>query len=72
VDAYHTPIFVRDLGAASRERLRAYYSDRTVWIVAGHTETGSSATLVDGPIPPGAPLADDGYVPPELRRNPMQ
>jgi hypothetical protein len=71
-DAYDMPIFVRDLGPASREGLRAYYSDRTVWIVAGHTETGSSATLVAGPIPPGAPLADDGYVPPEQRRNPMQ
>jgi hypothetical protein len=66
-DGFDVPIFARDLGAASRERLRAYYSDRTVWIVAGHTETGTSARLVAGPIPPGAPLPDDGYVPPEKR-----
>jgi 4-amino-4-deoxy-L-arabinose transferase-like glycosyltransferase len=48
------PIFARDLGAESRERLAAYYSDRPLWIVAGPSETGGAFRIVAGPLPPKA------------------
>jgi hypothetical protein len=67
VDEFDGSVFARDMGAASREKLRAYYSDRPVWIVAGHTETGSEAKIISGPIAAGQPIPEDGYVPPELR-----
>jgi 4-amino-4-deoxy-L-arabinose transferase-like glycosyltransferase len=49
------PIFARELGPESIERLRNYYRDRPVWIVAGPSVTGAAAKIVLGPIPPGQP-----------------
>ena len=45
-------IFAQDLGPESRERLKAYYADRAVWVVAGPTETGGAFRIVEGPLPP--------------------
>lgn len=45
-------IYVRDLGEASRERLRAYYYDRSSWIVVDPTVTGKQFQLLEGPIRP--------------------
>jgi hypothetical protein len=45
------PIYARDLGAESNERLRSYYANRPVWVVAGPTQTGKGFELVEGPLP---------------------
>jgi hypothetical protein len=45
-------IYARDLGPESVARLRAYYSDRPVWVVAGPTETKAGFQVIEGPLPP--------------------
>ncbi len=45
------PIFARDLGPEPNQRLRAYFSDRPVWIIAGQTETRAGLQVVSGPLP---------------------
>lgn len=53
------PIYVRDLGEESRERLRRYYSDRPAWILADPSMTGRGFQVLEGPLPPllGGPSA---------------
>lgn len=46
------PIYVRDLGPASRQRLQSYYADRPVWILAGPQLTGDRFQVLEGPLPP--------------------
>lgn len=46
------PIFARDLGPDSVERLRAYFKDRNVWIVEGPTVTGGRFRLAERPPVP--------------------
>jgi hypothetical protein len=56
------PIYVRDLGDESRERLRKYYPDRPVWIVADPEFTGDRRfRVLEGPLPPW----DSGAVAPK-------
>ena len=50
------PIYARDLGPEVTERLRSYYSDRPVWILAGPTETREGFRVINGPLRPGEPL----------------
>lgn len=66
-DGYEQPIFARDLGEPYNSRLRMYYSDRSVWIVAGARETGDTARLIAGPIAPGQPLPENEQAPAERR-----
>jgi hypothetical protein len=63
-DAWDAPIFARDLGREANETLRSKYANRAVWFVAGGKHTGDVARLIAGPIPPGQPLPEVGYVPP--------
>lgn len=52
------PIYARDLGPESRERVQRYYADRPVWILADPTLTGGEFRVLEGPLPPrhfGAP-----------------
>ncbi|MCL4523067.1 MAG: hypothetical protein M1453_09125 [Acidobacteria bacterium] len=42
-------IYARDLGPQSVARLRAYYSDRPVWVLAGPSETGDGFKLIEQP-----------------------
>jgi hypothetical protein len=51
-------IYSLDPGPESLERLRSYYADRPVWIVAGGTVTGGAAKVLAGPIAPGQPLPE--------------
>jgi hypothetical protein len=44
------PIYARDLGAASRERLQAYYPHRPIWIIAGPSVTKDGFKVVEGPM----------------------
>jgi hypothetical protein len=46
------PIYVRDLGVESRERLRRYYPDRPAWILGTPKHTSGEFQLLEGPIPP--------------------
>ncbi|MGH9794126.1 MAG: hypothetical protein ACRD5G_05080, partial [Candidatus Acidiferrales bacterium] len=41
------PIFARDLGPESVERLRAYFKDRRLWIIEGPTVTGGRFRLAE-------------------------
>jgi len=43
------PIYARELGPTSTERLRNYYEDRPVWVLAGPTETGNGFQVVERP-----------------------
>ncbi|MGH9385406.1 MAG: hypothetical protein ACRD2N_14080, partial [Vicinamibacterales bacterium] len=50
------PIYARELTRESVAKLRAYYADRPVWIIAGPTATEPRFHVVAGPIAPGVPL----------------
>jgi 4-amino-4-deoxy-L-arabinose transferase-like glycosyltransferase len=43
-------IYARDLGPQSDAKLRSYYSERPVWVVAGPSETHSGFRVVEGPL----------------------
>jgi hypothetical protein len=43
------PIYARELGPETTERLREYYRDRPVWILAGPTVTGKGFAVVKSP-----------------------
>ena len=45
------PIYARDLGPEQTARLRRYYYDRPVWILAGPSVTGRGFEVVQGPLP---------------------
>jgi hypothetical protein len=49
-------VYALEAGPESRERLRSYYADRPVWVVAGGSVTGGKAKILAGPIAPGQPL----------------
>ncbi|MBI3661476.1 MAG: hypothetical protein HY234_00275 [Acidobacteria bacterium] len=51
-------IYALDPGPEGIERLRSYYADRPVWIVAGGTLTGGAARVLAGPIAPGQPIPE--------------
>jgi hypothetical protein len=42
-------IYARDLDQQSRERLRRYYADRPVWVLAGPSETGNEFLILEKP-----------------------
>ncbi len=44
-------IYALDLGAKSVERLRAYYADRPVWVLASPSITGAGFQVLEGPLP---------------------
>jgi hypothetical protein len=46
------PIYARDLGPVSNERLRRYYSDRPVWVLEQSSPTHADFRVVEGPLPP--------------------
>jgi hypothetical protein len=46
------PIFARDVDPATTERLRHYYADRPIWILAGPSVTGRGFEVIAGPLPP--------------------
>ena len=48
-------IYAHERDAESVARLRGYYSDRPVWVVAGPTITGAVPEVVAGPVAPGQP-----------------
>jgi hypothetical protein len=50
-------IFVRELGPDSDQRLRAYYADRPVWIIAGQSEGHGGLVVVAGPSSDKRPVA---------------
>lgn len=52
-------IYAFDAGPDSCVRLRTYYADRPVWIIAGKTVTGTKAQVNAGPIAPGQPLPEN-------------
>ena len=58
------PIYARIVSPESVARVRAYYSDRPVWIVLGASLAGGAAQVIAGPIPPGAPLPQEKITPP--------
>jgi hypothetical protein len=43
-------IYARDLGPEADARLRSYYSDRPVWVIAGPSETHGGFTVLEGPL----------------------
>ncbi len=45
------PIYARDLGPESNERLHSYYADRPLWIVDGPAQTGRGFEVFKGPFP---------------------
>ena len=49
-------IYSLDAGPESRERLRSYFADRPVWVVAGGGVSEEAAKILAGPIAPGQPL----------------
>ncbi len=49
-------VYALESAPESNERVRNYYADRPVWIVAGTRLTGRPAAVIAGPIPPGQPL----------------
>ena len=53
------PIYAFDRGPESRARLREYFADRPVWIVAGPSETKDSFLVLEGPLPPKQPPRND-------------
>jgi 4-amino-4-deoxy-L-arabinose transferase-like glycosyltransferase len=53
-------IYARELDAASVARVRRYYADRPVWIVAGPTPAVPWFHVVAGPVQPGEPLESAG------------
>ncbi len=44
-------IYALDLGTESVERLREYYADRPVWVLASPRITGEGFQLLEGPLP---------------------
>ena len=44
------PVYVRDRGQASRERLRAAFRDRPIWVVDGPSRTGAGYRVAAGPL----------------------
>ena len=47
-------IYAFDAGPAQSIRLRKFYADRPVWIVAGPSVTDKGMRVLAGPLPPGA------------------
>jgi hypothetical protein len=45
------PIYARELGPESNDRLRNYYASRPLWIVDGPAQTGKGFAVVEGPLP---------------------
>jgi len=46
---YPGPIFVHDVNPASTNRVKEYFSDRVVWVLAGPSETGDGYQIVERP-----------------------
>jgi len=63
VDGWDAPIYARDLGREQNEKVRAYYAERPVWFIAGAKFAGGAARRIAGPVAPGQPLPEDGFLP---------
>jgi hypothetical protein len=54
------PVYVRDCGPESRNRLRAAYGERPVWMVDGPSRTGNGYRVAAGPVTWEQLLQDPG------------